>query len=275
MKPAEFEHLSLEVADGVGLLSLNRPDRRNAWSGPMAVEYRWALHHCHTDPDVRVVVLAGVGKDFCVGADTGLLAEIDASAGKYAPEQAELPPYPENMPAELCHNHLYPLMISTPIIAAIQGGCAGAGFVLATYADLRFAERPAKISSSFARLGLPAEYGIGWMLARTVGVANAAQLLYSAGAVNGDEAAAFGWIQRVFEPGLAISGAIEYARVLARESSGESLRMMKRQIFLDSMGDLHTAYVRSVDDMNGALRHPDLREGLAALRERRRPNFLE
>jgi enoyl-CoA hydratase/carnithine racemase len=274
MKPGDFEHIRLEVGDGVGTLSLNRPDRRNAWSGPMAVEYRWALHHCHTNPDVRVVVLTGAGNDFCVGAETRLLDDIDAKAGKYSPERSELPPYPANSPTDLHHNHLYPLLISTPIIAAIEGACAGAGFVLATYTDLRFASRSAKISSSFARLGLPAEYGIGWTLARTVGVANAAQLLYSAAPLNGTAAAALGWVQRVFEAGEAVSGAVELARVLARESSGESLRTMKRQVFLDSMGDLHTAYVRSVEDMNAALRHPDLRKGLDALRERRPPNFL-
>ena len=71
-------------------------------------------------------------------------------------------------------NHLVPLLISTPIVAAIQGACAGAGFVLATYADLRFAARDAKITTSFARLGLPAEFGIGWLLPRMVGIPNAA-----------------------------------------------------------------------------------------------------
>ena len=274
MKPTDFAHVDLQIADGVGLITLNRPDRRNAWSGGMAVEYRWALHHCHHDPDVRVVVLAAAGDDFCVGADTGLLAEIDANGGDYQSERADLPPYPEGTPDAFRHNHLYPLTISTPLVAAIQGACAGAGFVLATYADLRFAERPGKITTSFARLGLPAEYGLGWLLPRLVGLPNAAQLLYCSDVLDADQAAALGWVQRVFEPGGVLAGTLSFARRLARESSGESLRMMKRQLFVEAVSGLDAAYRRSVDDMNGALRHPDFREGLRALRERRPPNFL-
>ena len=89
-----------------------------------------------------------------------------------------------------------------------------------------------------------------------------------------DQAAALGWVQRVFEPGGVLAGTLSFARRLARESSGESLRMMKRQLFVEAVSGLDAAYRRSVDDMNGALRHPDFREGLRALRERRPPNFL-
>lgn len=92
--------------------------------------------------------------------------------------------------------------------------------------------------------------------------------------LDADSAAELGWVQRVFQPGAGLAGALAEARRLARESSGESLRMMKRQIFCDAMGDLHTAYRRSVEDMNAALRHPDMREGLRALKQRRRPDFL-
>jgi enoyl-CoA hydratase/carnithine racemase len=274
VKNDEFTELRYEVEAGVALVTLDRPERRNAWSGPMAVEYRWALHHAHTDPAAHVVVLAGAGDHFCVGADAEALSAISGAGGAYRPEAVELPPYPEGTPSFLCHNHTFPLAISVPVIAALQGVCAGAGVVVATYADLRFAAAGARIAPSFARLGLPAEYGTGWMLPRVMGVANAARFLYSSGAFSAEEAERLGFVQRVLPDEELLPATLEYARRLAKESSPQSLRVMKRQLFVDAASDLETAYRRSVEDMNAALRHPDLHEGLAAFEEGRRPDFL-
>lgn len=274
MDPAEFTEIDVAVRAGVAVLTLDRPDRRNAWNGRMAVEYRWALHHAHMRPDVRVVVVTGAGGDFCVGADARALDAISADGGRYSAERLPLPPYPEGTPEQLRHNHAYPLTIGTPVIAALTGACAGAGFVLASYADLRFAARDCRITTSFATLGLPAEYGLGWLLPRMVGVPTALELLYGAPVLDGAEATRLGWAQRCHEPGEVLARATAFAEGLARGSSAESLRLMKRQVFQDAALDLGTAYTRSVADMNAALRHPDLREGLAALRERRRPDFL-
>jgi enoyl-CoA hydratase/carnithine racemase len=240
----------------------------------MAAEYRWALHHAHVDPAVRVVVLTGAGGDFCAGADTALLQDIDSADGRYERATVDLPPYPEGTPDGLRHNHCYPLLISTPVIAAIEGACAGAGFVLATYADLRWAADDARITSTFARLGLPAEYGMAWLLARQVGLPRALQLLWDADVRSGVEAAELGWVQCHRPAGEVLPTAVAYARRLARESSGRSLATMKRQVLLDAAGDLGAAYDRSVQDMDAALRHPDLRTGLAAQRARARPDFL-
>jgi enoyl-CoA hydratase/carnithine racemase len=171
-------------------------------------------------------------------------------------------------------NHLVPLLVSTPVIAAIRGACAGAGFVLATYADFRFAAADAKITTAFAKLGLPAEYGIGWLLPRQIGLASAAQLLYAAEVCDGARARGLGWVQEVHAAGDVVPAALAFARTLARHSSGESLRTMKRQLMVDAWGSFGDAYTRSVEDMNAALKHPDLREGLSALRERRQPDFL-
>ena len=274
MNPSDFTQLTYRVEGGVAHVTLNRPERRNAWSAAMALEYRWALHHAHVDPAARVVVLSGAGDHFCVGADTGLLQTIAGDGGGYTPPAEEPPPWPDGTPDWLRHNHLFPLAISTPVIAAVHGGCAGAGVVVATYADLRFAGRGLRLATSFARLGLPAEYGTGWVLPRIMGVANAAMFLYSAGPIDAAEAQRLGFVQRVVADADLVAEAVGYAGRLARESSAESLRVMKRQLFLDSAGDLGPAYRRSVDDMNAALRHPDMAEGLAAFKERRAPDFL-
>jgi enoyl-CoA hydratase/carnithine racemase len=270
----EFTELAVEVDSGVASVVLNRPERRNAWGGRMAVEYRWALHHAHTRDDIRVVVVSGAGGDFCVGADSNLLSSIADGNGKYSPERLPLPPFPDGTPETLHHNHSYPLTISAPVIAAVSGGCAGVGFLVATYADLRIAARDARITTSFAKLGLPAEYGLGWLLPRTIGMSNAIDLLYSSRIIDGDEAVRLGWAQRSYAASELLDGALDLARSLARHSSAESLRMMKRQMFIDSTGSFGDAYIRSVNDMNEALGGPDFAEGLAALREGRPTDFL-
>jgi enoyl-CoA hydratase/carnithine racemase len=274
VNPAEFTELRYEVDEGVALVVLNRPDRRNAWSGAMAIEWRWALHHAHIDRAVRVVVLAGAGDHFCVGADTAALSRIADSGGIYDRPVPAAPPWPDDVPAGLRHNHAAGLTVSTPVIAALHGACAGAGVVVASYADLRFAAAGARIATSFARLGLPAEYGIGWVLPRLMGTANAAQFLYSGAPISSEEAQRLGFVQRVFADEDLLSGTLDYARRLARESSAESLRTMKRALLIDAAGDFDSAYRRSVEDMNAALAHPDMKEGLAAFKERRPPNFL-
>jgi enoyl-CoA hydratase/carnithine racemase len=265
--------MQMSTQHGVATITLNRPERLNAWAGSSAVEYRWALHWCDTDPDVRVVVLTGE-KDFCVGADSELLDDIGQSGGSYEVDRVALPDFPPDTPPPMRRNHFYPLAVSVPVIAAITGGCAGAGFLVASFTDLRFADADARIASSFAGLGLPAEYGSGWLLPRMVGFANAAQLLYSPTSISAAHAAELGWVQRISEPGEVVANAEAYARQLATGSSAQSLRVMKRQLFVDSQLGFDEAYTRSVDDMNAALKTGDFKEGVRALREQRRPEFL-
>lgn len=274
MEPSTFRELRYDVADGVATVTLDRPDRRNTWSGPMAVEYRWALHHAHHDPDVRVVVLTGAGETFCAGADTGALQAIGERGGKYTKERTELPTYPDETPAALRHNHLAPLTVSVPVIAAINGACAGAGFVLAAYADQRWAAAEAKVATSFAALGLPAEYGIGWMLPRIVGTSRSLELLYDPAPRTAEDAMRLGFIDRVV-PGVDLLDAVlEFARRLARHSAPESLASMKRAVLVDAWGDLDIAYRRSVTEMDRALEGSSFATGVAAMRARRRPDFL-
>jgi enoyl-CoA hydratase/carnithine racemase len=273
MRPDEFTRMRLSAELGVATITLNRPERRNAWAGRTAVEYRWALHWCHVDPEVRAVVVTGEN-DFCVGADSAALDDIGDGGGAYEVDRVELPDFPAETPQHLRRNHFYPLAISVPVIAAISGACAGAGFVVASYADMRFADRQAKVATAFAGLGLPAEYGLGWLLPRIVGFANAAQLLYSPRPITAARAADLGWVQRVCEPGEVVADAVAYARGLASGSSAESLRMMKRQLFIDSALGFDDAYRASVRDMNTALGSADFRKGVRALRAKTPPDFL-
>jgi enoyl-CoA hydratase/carnithine racemase len=274
MKPDEFTRMRLDVEDGVAAITFNRPESRNAWGGRSAAEYRWALHWCHTRSDVRVVVVSGES-DFCVGADSGLLDDIGDNNGSYSVKPVALPDFPDETPQDMRRNHMYPLTVSVPIIAAVTGGCAGAGFLLASYADIRFGDTDARIATAFAGLGLPAEYGLGWLLPRMVGTANAAQLLYSPAPISAARAAELGWLQQVCPSGETVDEAMSYAKSLAAGSAAESLRTMKRQLFIDSALSFGEAYQRSVRDMNAALGSHDFREGVRALRDKRKPRFLD
>lgn len=274
MKPSMFEQIHYEVVDHVAVVSLARPDRRNAWTGSMAVEYRWALHHADADPLVGAVLLTGQGSSFCVGADADILTTMDGEGGNYTRTEAELPPYPDDAPAGLRHNHTYPLSLSVPVIAAINGACAGAGFVLASFADIRLAVDDTKITPSFAGLGLPAEYGMGWILPRIVGLQNAAEILMTNAVMTTAEAVDVGFVRRSWPADVFREEALAYARRIALHSSPGALAVIKRQLHVDAEGDLHDAYERSVTDMNRLVTEPDFSEGLRAMREKRLPMFL-
>lgn len=275
MTPDQFSELTYTVSDHVATLMLNRPNRRNAWTGRMALEYRWALYTADQDPDVGAVVLTGAPGAFCVGADAEILDDVDQAGGAYRRAEVELPPFPADAPAGLRHNHTYPLAIKKPVIAALNGACAGAGFVIASFADIRFAAAGVKITPSFAGLGLPAEYGIAWVLPRICGLQNALDILLSNAVLSSEEAQEAGYVRRVWPRETFSQQVQDYASEMARHSSPASVGVMKRQLYVDADIDLETAYVRSVRDMNDMMAAPDFSRGVSALRDRRRPYYRD
>lgn len=275
MTPEEFSDLTYTVSEHVATVMLNRPSRRNAWTGRMALEYRWALHTADQDPDVGAVVLTGASGAFCVGADADILNEVEQAGGAYQRADVELPPFPDEAPPGLRHNHTYPMAISKPVIAAINGACAGAGFVIASFADLRFAAAGAKITASFAGLGLPAEYAIAWVLPRICGLQNALDILLSNVVLSAEDAKEAGYVRRVWPAETFAEEVHGYARAMARNSSPASVAVMKRQLYVDANIDLETAYTRSVQDMNSMVSGNDFSEGVRALKERRRPTYRD
>src|SRR4051812_28347938 len=160
--------LLTETADGVAVLTLNRPDRLNAWTVELEFAYFGALRECAEDPEVRVIVVTGAGRGFCAGADMDDLQGIGSGDIDADTRNAE------RLPQTL------PLTIPKPIIAAINGPVAGLGLVQALMCDLRFAAAGAKFTTAFARRGLIAEHGISWILPRLIRPAKALRLLFSA-----------------------------------------------------------------------------------------------
>ena len=154
-------------------VTLNRPEKLNAWTVVMAGELREALARADADDGVRAIVITGAGRGFCAGADMSRLAA--AAAGRSA---LGAPPMPtEGLEANFAQRLSYILAVKKPILAAINGPVAGVGLVVTFYCDMRFMAAGAKLTTAFARRGLIAEHGIAWLLPRLIGPMNALDLL--------------------------------------------------------------------------------------------------
>lgn len=262
-----------EVADRVGTITLNRPDRLNAWTGRMHTEYRWALDRADRDPDVRVIVVTGAGRGFCAGADSAALGG-HVERGGYDPGTAPDIATPGfGVDAEFDHDFAYHFGLSKPTIAAINGAAAGVGLVLACYCDLRWAAAGAKLTTSHGKLGLPAEYGLSWLLPRLIGVTRANDLLLSSRVVPAEEAYDLGLLNGVVPAEDLMPTVLAYAATLADGVSPASLRSTRHQIYRD----LHGGVGASVEDaalrLDSMMQGPDFTEGVAALTQKRPPRF--
>ena len=263
-----------EVADRVATVTLDRPDRLNAWTGRMHHEYRWAIAEADADPEVRAVVVTGAGRGFCAGADSRAL-DGHVEKGGYDPGVAadELPTPGYGVRPEFDHAFAFHFGLRLPVIAAINGPAAGVGLVLACFADVRFAAAGAKLTTSAPRLGLPAEFGLSWVLPRLVGTGHAADLLLSSRVVLAEEAERIGLVNRVLPPDELLPATHEYARIFAEEVSPASVRAAKRQLYADLHGDVGTAVAESERLLDELTTGPDFAEGVAALTQKRPPRF--
>jgi enoyl-CoA hydratase/carnithine racemase len=256
------EVVQRQVQDGVALLTLNRPDRLNAWTAEMERVYFGMLEECASSADVRVIVVTGAGRGFCAGADMQDLQAL--GAGKVDVDvEAALERRPQT----------FPLSIGKPIIAAINGACAGIGLVQALMCDLRFAAEGAKLTTAFARRGLVAEHGISWVLPRLIGPARALDLLLSGRVVLAEEAQALGLLNRVSAPEQLLEGTLDYARELASQCSPASMATMKRQVYADLQRGLDEALVEADRLMFESFAAPDFVEGVTSFLQRRDPRF--
>ncbi len=252
------ETVSYATEDGVALVTFKRPERNNAMTREMKLRYFELLDRADTDPAVRVVVLTGAGKSFCVGADTQALAAVDPARVDALGEERAV---------------TYPLTTRKPIVCAINGPCAGVGLVHALCCDIRFAAAGAKMTTAFARRGLIAEYGISWLLPRMIGVSRAFDLIVSGRVIRAEEALQLGVVNRVLPREELLPVSLAYARDIASNCSPRSMSVMKRQIYEDLGQGLTEAYERAYREMKASLKRPDLKEGVASFLEKRSPRF--
>ncbi len=246
------------VAEGVATVTLNRPDRMNAWTHAMEVMYFDLVDDLDDDPDVRAVVLTGAGRGFCPGLDVSdLAARTEGVAGR---EGVDRP-------------ITYPRGLRKPLLAAINGGCAGIGLVQALVADLRFAAAGARIATAFTRRGLVAEFGASWMLPRIVGAGNAMDLLLSGRPVGAEEAREMGLVNRVYPADELLPATQAFARDLAAHCSPLAMQAVKAQVAADWTRGLEASQEEALRLVKEPARRPDFREGVASYAEKRPPAF--
>lgn len=240
------------------VVRFNRPERLNAWTSALEDAYFAVLDEADADPNVRAIVVTGEGKGFCAGADMDDLSDV--SRGTRSIDR----PRPRYTPA----------LINTPLIAAINGACAGLGLIEALYCDVRFCTPDAKITTAFARRGLIAEYGLSWLLPQLVGHSRASDLLLSGRIITGTDAHRYGLVDELADADQIVDTAVAYAAELARYSSPTSMAMMKQQL-RDAMGfdAMIAASDRSEEITRVAVTRPDFAEGIASYQEKRDPHF--
>lgn len=247
-----------ERRGGVLVLTLNRPERLNAWSRELEDGYFGLLADGDRDPAVRAIVVTGAGRGFCAGGDMDELSGESESGEQYEPGHAGM---------------AFPLSIRKPLIAAINGACAGLGLIHAMYCDVRFAAADAKLTTAFARLGLPAEYGCAWLLSRLVGPGRASDLLLSGRVFSGEEAGRMGLAEFVVPREAVLDDAVRYAREIVSHCSPWALAEIKEQLRSAATADFATAYDQADAALGRAFAQPDYPEGVASFIERREPRF--
>ena len=269
----ELKTIRYDAREGIAIITLNRPHRMNAWTGRMHSEYRWCLAELDNDDGVRVVIVTGAGRGFCVGGDAEALSG-HVKKGGYdpgTPTEMARPGY--GKAPEFDASFAYHYGLSKPVIAAMNGPAAGVGLALACFADLRIAASGAKFTTAHGKLNLPAEYGLSWLLPRMVGLTRANDILLSSRAFTAEEGLDMGLFNRVVPAERVLAEGLEYARDLVASVSPRSLKETRWQIYRD----LHRSVGESVLDsetlLDEMMRDPDYAEGVKAFLEKRAPSW--
>lgn len=273
----ESSAIRWEVADRVATVWLHRPHRHNAWTGTMHAEYREVMAVLEHRADLRAVVVTGTPPAFCVGGDSKAL-EGHVERGGYdsgLPTRPARPGSGSAVDTRLDADFVWQLAYRLPIIAAVNGACAGVGLALALWCDLRFVAADAKLTTAAAKLGLPAEYGMSWILPRLVGVTRANDLLMSSRVVTGTETADWGlWNGVEFDGAATLAAAQAYGRLLAASTGPTAVTTAKHQLATDLLRhDPAASIADSLRLLDQAMGTAEYREGVTALTEKRPPNF--
>ncbi len=274
-----YEQITLQTQDRVTTITLNRPDRLNAWTAQMGDELRHAVEQAGKDPDSGCIIITGAGRGFCAGADMEGLqgtASKGQASGHKAPNAPEVT-FPDapgpNLSGIYSGRFGYLYNCPKPIIAAINGPCAGIGLILALYADLRFADDTAKFTTAFAARGLVAEHGIAWMLPRLIGEANALDLLLTARKFTGTDAQAMGLVNQALAGAELMKHVLSVARTLAHDVSPRSVAIMKRQVRAAYAQSFTESLAIADEEMRQSFATFDFKEGVQSFVERRAPAF--
>lgn len=270
-----YEDIRYSVESPIAILRLNRPARLNAWTGKMDREVRDALAAAERDPEVVAIVLTGEGRGFCAGADLSDLSAISSGAPLAigSEESSSAAPGDPEMSAGFRGRYTYLLSLRKPVIAAINGPCAGMAVPIALGCDVRFASDRAVFTTAFVQRGLIAEWGIAYLLPRIVGVGHAMDLLLSGRIVDAREAERMGLVNKVIAHDELLPHALAYAREIGRRCAPKSLQVIKRQVYEALERTLEQENANAFARMLETLGSSDFKEGVQAFIEKRDPSF--
>ncbi|MGK6311032.1 enoyl-CoA hydratase-related protein [Variovorax sp. DT-64] len=268
-----YQDITVATEGRIRTITLNRPDRLNAWTHRMETEFRHAVEAAEADEAVRAVVVTGAGRGFCAGADMDILeAGAAGAAGSAAAAPPAAPAAAAGIEANYAWRFSYLLRVRKPLFVAINGPIAGIGLCMAVFCDFRYMAEGQKLTTAFAKRGLIAEHGISWMLPRLIGPTHALDLLLSARTLDTAEAASVGLVKALPRDGfLARVQAI--ARDMTDNASPRSIGVIKRQVYDSLFQDLDTAWRRADEEMQASFGSEDFREGVAHFLEKRPPAF--
>ena len=269
-----YEDILYEVDDPTAVITFNRPQTLNSFTYKTLAELRHAVAAAEADKRVVGIVVTGAGRGFSAGMDMNALGEMtktgESGGGDYGlrshPGDAEMGDNFRNM-------FTYLMAVRKPIIAAVNGACAGLGFSLACQMDMRFAERQSRFITSFSARGLVAEHGTSWILPRLLGPSKALDILWTGRRIEGEEALQLGLADRLSENGESVNDAKEFIRTLARTASPRSLMEMKQMVYRHLNMELGPAIDETQRRQDASLKREDFTEGVRSFVEKREPNF--
>lgn len=261
---------------GVALITLNRPDRLNAVTGELTARLKEKIDDACKDDAVKVIVLTGAGRGFSAGADMDGLSNISDSGSMEEGESKDSPEkrdYATNGLNEWEGTYSYFPSVPKPIIAAINGPAAGVGLIMSLYCDMRLASDKAVFSTAFSKRGLIAEWGVGWILPRIIGVAHTMDIMLTARKFDGKEAERIGLVNKCFSDENFMEDVLAYAEDVAKNVSPRSVQIMKRQIYTALDEGIKANLESSLEEMLKSFDSEDFKEGVKHFVEKRAPNF--
>lgn len=264
------DELTAHVDGHVGVLTFNRPERRNALTDAMYHAARQAIPTFSTDPEVRVVMVTGAGGAFCAGGDVKGMHETNQSGA--ARDGQSVDDRIEYLRMRQRWLSLALFQLPKPVVAALPGPAAGAGLSIALAADLRIAAERAILVTAFANVGASGDFGGSWYLTHLLGAAKAKELYFTSPRLSAAEAADLGLVNRVLPDDGFDAAALEYCHELTNRAP-IALRYMKENLNRAATVDLATALDAEARNMVHTMSTADHREAAAAFVEKRDPEF--